>query len=133
MAGPAVRIKFFIDHCVPDSVGRALSEAGHEVIFLRERLAKDAPDPLVAAFTEMSGAVLVSLDHHFDALAPRAHVGRRRFAKLSRIGLKCAEPQAAARIKAALSLIEHEWQLAQTRSDKRMIVEIVTTAIRTIR
>jgi predicted nuclease of predicted toxin-antitoxin system len=131
MAGPAVRIKFFIDHCVPDSVGRALSEA--EVIFLRERLAKDAPDPLVAAFSEMSGAVLVSFDHHFDALAPRAQVGRRRFAKLSRIGLKCTEPQAAFRIKTALSLIEHEWQLAQTRPDKRMIIEIITTAIRTVR
>jgi hypothetical protein len=56
-----------------------------------------------------------------------------RFKKLSRIGLKCAAPKAAARIKAALSLIEHEWSFAQNSSDKRMIIEIVETAIRTIR
>jgi predicted nuclease of predicted toxin-antitoxin system len=55
-------IKFFIDHCVPDSVGRVLLAAGHEVIFLRHQLAPNSPDPLVAAVAEMNEAVLISLD-----------------------------------------------------------------------
>lgn len=126
-------IKFFIDHCIPDAVGRALSSAGHEVVLLRTQLAPNSPDPLVAAVAEMNGAVLVSLDSDFKSLAPRAGVGRRRFRTLSRIGLKCSEPQAGARIIEALSLIEHEWDLAQRRADKRMIVEIGQTSIRTIR
>ena len=126
-------IKFFVDHCVPDSAGRAFSDAGHEVVFLRTQLAPNSPDPLVAAVAEMNDAVLVSLDSDFKTLAPRAGVGRQRFRKLSRIAIKCTEPQAPARIKAAMSLIEHEWKVAQGRPDKRMIVEIGHSTIRTIR
>jgi predicted nuclease of predicted toxin-antitoxin system len=126
-------IKFFVDHCVPDAVGRALTAAGHEVILLRTQLAPNSPDPLVAAVAEMNDAVLVSLDSDFKSLAPRAGVGKQRFRTLSRIGLKCSEPQAAKRITAALSLIEHEWDLAQRSGDKRMIIEIGQTAIRSIR
>jgi predicted nuclease of predicted toxin-antitoxin system len=131
--GCAIHIKFFVDHCVPDSVGRALADAGHEVILLRQQLAPDSPDPLVAAVSEMNDAVLVSLDTDFKTLAPRAGVGRQRFRRLSRIGIRCSEHQAAGRIKVALSLIEHEWDVAQNSADKRMIVEIGPSAIRTIR
>jgi predicted nuclease of predicted toxin-antitoxin system len=126
-------IKFFVDHCVPDAVGRALSGAGHEVLLLRTQLAPNSPDPLVAAVAQMNGAVLVSLDSDFKSLAPRAGVGKQRFRTLSRIGLKCSEPQAAKRISAAMTLIEHEWDLAQRSGDKRMIIEIGQTTIRTIR
>jgi hypothetical protein len=88
---------------------------------------------LSPAVAEMNGAVLVSLDSDFKSLSPRAGVGRRRFRTLSRIGLKCNEPQAGPRISAVMSLIEHEWVVAQRSADKRMIVEIGQTAIRTIR
>lgn len=131
--GQRPTIRFFIDHCVPDSVGKALAAAGHEVILLREQLAPNSPDPLVAAVSEMNGAVLVSHDGDFKKLAPRAGIGRKRFQRLSRIALNCSEPQAADRIIKALSLIEHEWEVAQASSDKRMIIEIQTTVIRTIR
>jgi Domain of unknown function (DUF5615) len=118
---------------VPDSVGRALSEAGHEVVSLRQQLAPNSPDPLVAAVSEMNEAVLVSTDSDFRTLAPRAGIGRRRFQRLSRIALRCSEPQAAGRVQVAMSLVEHEWEIAQASADKRMIVEIGTSVIRTIR
>jgi predicted nuclease of predicted toxin-antitoxin system len=118
---------------VPDSVGRALSGAGHDVVFLREQLAPNSPDPLVAAVAEMNDAILVSLDSDFKTLAPRVGVGRARFQRLSRIALKCNEPQAAKRILTVLSLIEHEWNFAQAQSDKRMILEIGKSVIRIIR
>jgi predicted nuclease of predicted toxin-antitoxin system len=102
-------------------------------VFLRERLAQDAPDPLVAAVSEANGAILVSLDSDFKTLAPRAGAGKARFRTLSRIGLRCSEPQAAQRVERALSLIEHEWELAQVSQDARMIVEVANTVIRTIR
>ena len=110
-----------------------LKAAGHEVILLRERLAADAPDPLVAAVSEMNEAVLISMDGDFDKLAPRAGIGRRRFGRLSRIGIKCGEPQAASRLESVLSLVEHEWNGAQARADKRIIIEIGMTVIRIIR
>jgi Domain of unknown function (DUF5615) len=110
-----------------------LRDAGHEVVFLREQLAPSSPDPLVAAVAEMNGAILVSLDSDFSRLAARVPTGKMRFKKLSRVGLKCDEPKAAARMKSALSLIQHEWDVAQESADKRMIVEILHTIIRTIR
>jgi predicted nuclease of predicted toxin-antitoxin system len=88
---------------------------------------------LVAAVAEMNEAVLVSLDSDFGTLAPRAGLGRTRFRRLSRIALKCSEPQAVGRIKAALSLIEHEWEFARSSKDGRMIIEIHNSVIRTIR
>lgn len=127
------RIKFFTDENVPDSVGRMLTDAGHDMAILRDHLVPGSPDQVVAKFSELLGAVLVSLDRDFDSLAPRIGVGQRRFRRLSRISIKCDEPRAAERIKTALSLIEHEWQVAQASSDKRMIVEVGTTHIRTIR
>lgn len=127
-------IRFFVDHCVPDSVGRVLREANHEVILLRERIAPDSPDPLVAAVSEMNGAVLVSLDSDFRSLAPRIPKGQRqRFRKLSRIGLRCKAPRCAQRLTMALSLIEHEWAVAQVSADKRMIVDVGETYVRSIR
>lgn len=126
-------LKFFIDQCVPDSVGRVLRAAGYSVELLREKLATDSPDQLVAAYSELSGAVLVSLDRDFRSLAPRIGIGQQRFRRLSRIGLRCDEPVAARRIESALSLIEHEWARAQRSADKRMIIEVGPTYIRTIR
>jgi hypothetical protein len=127
-------IRFFIDHCVPGSVPGVLRDAGHEVILLRERIAQDSPDPLVAAVSEMNGAVLVSLDSDFRSLAPRIPRGQRqRFRKLSRVGLRCRAPRCAQRLSVALSLIEHEWTVAQESADRRMIVDVGETYIRSIR
>jgi hypothetical protein len=82
---------------------------------------------------ELNDAVLVSFDKDFKTLAPRIGVGQRRFRKLSRIGFRCGEPEAARRLGLALALIEFEWAAAQTTSDKRMIIEIGPTYIRTVR
>lgn len=132
MAGQPV-IRYFVDQCVPDSVGQALAERGHDVVLLREKMAPNSPDPLVAAVSEMFDAVLVSHDSDFKSLAPRMEIGRRRFKRLSRIALNCRESQSARRIVEALTLIEHEWNYSQAQSDKRMIIEIGATYIRTMR
>ena len=128
-----LRIRFFLDNCVPDSVAQVLRDAGHEVILLRDVIQRDSPDQLVATVSELLNAVLVSYDKDFRALAPRIGIGQRRFRSLSRIGFKCSEPLAAARMRAALSLIEYEWQFARGANDKRMIIEIGPTYIRTVR
>ena len=126
-------MKFFIDQCVPDSVGRAFSAAGHEVVLLRERIAPNTPDPLVAAVAEVSGAILVSLDSDFKKLANRVGVGPKRFRTLSRIGLQCRESRAASRVTEAMSLLQHEWALCQTTTDRRLFVVIGDSYIRTVR
>jgi len=50
-----LRLKFLTDNCVPDSVGQALQQAGHEVIRLRDILPTNSPDPIVATVAEVNG------------------------------------------------------------------------------
>lgn len=127
-------IRFFIDHNVPVSVGETLRDLGYEVIFLRDVLPTDSPDPLVAQTAQIHNAVLVSLDRDFDAKRAAKQIGAKH-KTLSRVLLKCVEPDAPKRIVAALSLIEAEWRLSHKRSAtyKRMIVEVMGVGIKTIR
>jgi predicted nuclease of predicted toxin-antitoxin system len=128
------KITFFLDQNVPISVGHALSEAAHKVVFLREWLAEDAADPLVARVAEVHGAVLVSHDSDFRKIAPRIPRGERaRFRKLDNLRLECPEPQAANRVRCALSFIEAEYGIAHADGHVRMIVSIGTTVLRTHR
>jgi hypothetical protein len=125
----------FLDHCVPDSVAEVFKKYGHDVVFLRDWLPTDSPDQLVAAVSENEGAVLVSVDGDFrKRIAPRIpHGARARFRKLSHIRLECSEPQAARRLEEAMSFVEAEQRLALQRTDKRMIVSIGTSILRTYR
>jgi hypothetical protein len=125
----------FLDHCVPDSCAEVLRKYGHKIIYLRDWLPTDSPDPLVAAVSENEGAVLVTVDGDFRKhIAPRIPVGARaRFRKLSHIRLECPEPQAARRLDDAISFIETEREIALGRPDRRMILSIGISIMRTHR
>lgn len=127
-------MRFFTDQNVPESVPRVLEEAGYEVIRLREKIATNSPDHLVAAVSEANRAVLVTMDPDFKAIASRTGIGRRRFRNLSLIRFeKCREARAAERLRIALSLIEHEWSVGNRKNDRRMFVVICPEVIRTHR
>jgi len=127
-------MSFFIDHCVPESVAKALEAFGKKVMRLREKTAPDSPDTLVAAVAEANGAILVTMDADFKQIAGRNGIGNRRFKRLSLLRFeKCRESRAADRIRDAMSLIEHEWCLANNSMDRRMFVVITAEAIRTHR
>jgi len=124
----------FLDHNVPDSVARVFAERGHEVVLLRETLPTDSPDQVVATVSERMGAVLVSCDTDFARIAPRIPRGHKaRFRRLSRISLACRAPQAARRVDAAMTLIEHEYEIARSSRDGRMHLVISDSVIRTHR
>ncbi|WP_443147463.1 DUF5615 family PIN-like protein [Prosthecomicrobium sp. N25] len=127
-------MRFFIDHCVPESVAKALEGQSRNVIRLRTKTAPDSPDTLVAAVAEANNAVLVTLDPDFKAIAARTGVGRRRFKTLSLIRFeRCRESRTAERLLVALSLIDHEWNVGQDSRDRRMFVVITPESIRTHR
>jgi len=99
-------LKFFIDQCCPDSAGKAFESAGYEVIYLREKIAPNSPDSLVAAVAEANRAILVSLDGDFKKIAQRHGVGRRALRTLSLIKLTCRESRANERIRAVPPRVE---------------------------
>ena len=121
---------FLIDENVPRSVADRLESYGHQVSFVTYIMPTGSADPIVATVSEELAAVLVSLDGDFEKIAPRVAISRRRFRRLSRVWLRCNEPQAASRMESAISLIESEFELAQTRSDRRMIIWLGNSYIR---
>lgn len=126
-------MRFFLDEGVPNSVGLALEGAGHEVIYLRDAIATGSPDPLVCAVAEENEAILVALDGDMRQLAQRRVIGQRRFRRLSLVKLSCRPTRAAKRTEAAISLLEHEWSVSESSTDRRLFVEISDTVIRTFR
>jgi len=126
-------LRIFTDEGVPDSVGDGFAASGHYVIRLREAVATGSPDPLVCAAAEANDAILVALDGDMRALAQRRGIGQRRFRTLSLIKISCKVTRASERVKAAMSLIEHEWLHSADHADRRLFIEIGSDVIRTFR
>lgn len=126
-------MKFLLDEGVPVSVGRALEAAGHEVIFFNDSgLAKGSADPVVCVAAEANDAILVAQDNDMKGLARGHGITPARFRTLSLLKMGCRELIGPARIKEAMSLIEHEWQCGEGR-ERRLYVVIGDNVIRTYR
>ena len=109
-------------------------EAGHEVGFLNKTLARGASDQLVCAIADINEAILVAIDGDLKRIAQGHGIGARKFLKLGLIKISCFEPDAAKRVREAMSLIEHEWLWGLGNPGRRRIfVEISDTVIRTFR
>ena len=117
-------MRFFVDHCMPDSGSRVLADAGYEVIRLRNKLPPDSPDPIVAKTAQELGAILVTRDKDF---------GGKSYAYLNRVTLRCPVLAIEQRIGDALSLIDHEWQRVAGVDGARIAIEITQTGIKTLR
>ena len=130
--GGGKRLRFFLDNCVPDSVGQALSGAGHEVIYQRHVIPPDSPDEIVALTSAENDAILLTFDRDHRAIAARAGLSQSRLGRLSRIDFRCVEPEAPQRIKDGLALIETEWEHAQ-QNGGRLWMEIQGRAFKTHR
>jgi predicted nuclease of predicted toxin-antitoxin system len=127
-------VRLLLDHNIPASVAEVFVAHGHEVTKLADVLPVKSDDDDIAGFAEIEGFVLVSIDRDFRKIAPRIPTGRKKqFMRLSRISLTCFEPNAVARLEAAMSFIHLEYEVAQNSLDRRMIVEIGDRVIRTVR
>ena len=129
-------MRFFVDQCVPESVSKVLEKHHHEVQRLRDSIAPDSPDTLVAAVAESNEAILVTLDAGFKQINSRHGIGRSRYRHLSMVRFeKCRESVTAKRLDEAMSLIQHEWEISHNKSgsQRRLNVVITKDTIRTHR
>jgi predicted nuclease of predicted toxin-antitoxin system len=128
------KLRLLLDNDVPEGVGKVFRHHGHDVTQVRDILPVNSPDQLVAAVSELDGMILVSCDSDFRLVAPRIPKGHRaRFRKLSRISIECSQVQAEQRTDEAMRLIEMEYEDAQNRRDKRMIIVIQKHQMKTLR
>jgi predicted nuclease of predicted toxin-antitoxin system len=58
-------LRFFADHCVPNSIMRPLRSLGHEVLRLKDHIPQDSPDSLVISKAQQLNAILLSLNGDF--------------------------------------------------------------------
>jgi predicted nuclease of predicted toxin-antitoxin system len=126
-------LRLFLDEGVPDSVGHAFLEAGHQVGFLNKSLARGSPDHLVCAIADINDAILVALDGDMKRIAQSYGIGARTYLKMGLIKLSCFEPEAAQRVRAAMSLIEHEWNVSEGSTGRRIFVELSDKVMRSHR
>jgi predicted nuclease of predicted toxin-antitoxin system len=71
-------LRFLADHCISNSIVRALQEAGCEVLRLRDALPIESPDPVVIAKAQELNAILLSMNGDFADLVnypPRNYEG----------------------------------------------------------
>lgn len=93
---------FLTDQNVPEDVVRCLVDRGHHATRVRDEMAANSPDPIVAMAAINAGLILVSWDRDFG----HQRFMQPRFSKLSRIGFSCSEPQGATRLASVMDVIE---------------------------
>ena len=71
-------LRFFADHCIPNSIIKILLEAGYEVLILREHIPIESPDTTVISKAQELGAILISVNGDFADIVnypPAAYAG----------------------------------------------------------
>jgi predicted nuclease of predicted toxin-antitoxin system len=118
---------------VPRDVGRTFELHGHDVMPFEESVKRGARDELVCAAAEANDALLVSFDNDMKQAARRHGTSPARFKQLNLLKFTCPEPMAAKRLAEAMSLLEHEWMVAEQSAGRRVYMEISTHVLRTFR
>jgi predicted nuclease of predicted toxin-antitoxin system len=58
-------LRFFADHCIPNSIIQKLLDAGHEVLWLKDHIPIESPGPIVIATAQRLDSILISLNGDF--------------------------------------------------------------------
>ena len=73
-----MKLRFFIDQCVPLEIVLALQEHGHEALILRDYLPIRSPDPVVISKAQELDCILLSLNGDFSDIvtySPNRYAG----------------------------------------------------------
>lgn len=87
---------------------------------------------MVCIAAEANDALLVAYDNDMKQLARQHGITAARFKRLNLLKFECAEPKAADRLEQAMSLLEHEYEIAK-KDARRMFVVIGKQVLRSYR
>ena len=92
---------------------------------MRDLFPSGTVDPVIAKLGEEIQAVVVTWDKDFRAFVRRIPRGSKlRFRRLSLIAFRCKETNGLARIADLIESVEFEYEQAQKRGQRRLIIEI---------
>jgi predicted nuclease of predicted toxin-antitoxin system len=123
--------RFFLDQNVAKQVGEFLEGEGFEVTYLPKVMAEDTKDPVVAAYCEEEGYILVTHDTDFKSMRGRLLIGPR-FRRIHCVLLTCTQPKARERMELALPLIVFTWARIEAGEHRPLKMHVQTTSIRII-
>ncbi len=120
---------FFLDHNVAKQVGDYLEEQGFQVTFLKDVMVEDTEDPIVAAYCDQSGDILLTHDTDFKSMRRRLLLGNR-FRRLSCVLLTCTQARALERMRVALPLIVFTWNRVGDGEHRPLKMHLQTGSVR---
>ena len=120
-------MRLLIDECVRRKVADIFSARGHQVYFAIQELGQSTPDALVAQAADRSQLIMVTTNYkHFKGLISRRPPDNRvQFRHAGLISFeRCSDSKTDSRLQQTMESIEFEYEQAQKRNDKRLIVGI---------
>jgi len=126
-------IRFLVDQNVQMAVARWLTAKGYEVLHVRDILAADSPDKLIAFVANEAGLIVVTHDKHFRKIAELLPEGtRNRFvAGSGRITLRVNEAHAVRRLESEWDAFLFYYDRAVQRGT-RCLITITNTTVSAI-
>jgi hypothetical protein len=126
-------MSLLIDECVRRAVAHVFEQRKHLVSYVAKELGQSTPDQLVAEAADLSSLILVTVNYkHFKGLlSRRPKDNQQQFRHAGLISFeRCSDAKTDTRIEQTIESIEFEYEQAQKRKDKRLIVGIFPDELR---
>jgi len=122
-------LDFLADHCLSEHVARALERYGHTVLRLRDVIAPDTEDIVVAQTALNGGLILVTHDDDFRTQQrDRGRRTRRAFDQVNLLLICDLGPNTVARLDTTIDSIQFEAQSA-LQAGRRLNMEVAAQRI----
>lgn len=124
-------MRFLLDHDVPEAVANLLLDRHHEIHRVRDLMAIDSQDRMIAEWADKNRAIVVTCNvRHFKPLLGRLQrEGYRRYRFAGLLGFECGQVLARGRLEAFVENIEHEGRLTDERNG-RLVAYLTRPALR---
>jgi len=119
-------LRFLADHCISNSIVRALRDAAHEVVRLRDVLPVESPDSMVIAKAQETDAILLSMNGDFADIVTYPPKNYRGIVSLQMRN----HPEIVADLMARLTAYLRLWPTMENYRGKLLVVEVNRIRIR---
>ena len=125
-------MRFLADNDLPEDVVLCLGSRGHEVTRLRDVMAPNSPDRMVAKWAHDHHAVILTCNvKHFKPLVgwnPRH--GYRQYRHAGLLGFECGQAAALRRLEEFITVVEFEGGLIEQGGNAGFVAFLTSSSFR---